>query len=134
MQKIDYIMVTVSDMTRSVEFYRHRLGLGLKFASPDWTEFESGGTTLVLHGGGQQRGQVDEVETGPKYAGTCSIGFSVQNVEQIYRELLARDVIFTMPPTLQEKEGIQLAVCVDPDGLPISFAETVQNAQAQAGP
>jgi hypothetical protein len=28
-----------------------------------------------------------------------------------------------MPPTDQPTEGIRLAVCVDPDGLPISFAE-----------
>ena len=28
-----------------------------------------------------------------------------------------------MPPTEQVNEGIRLAVCVDPDGLGISFAE-----------
>ena len=44
--QIDYIMVTVSDMARSVEFYRDKLGLTLKFASPEWTEFQTGATTL----------------------------------------------------------------------------------------
>ena len=58
--QIDYIMVTVSDMARSVEFYRDKLGLTLKFASPEWTEFQTGATTLsTAHGGGQQREQVD---------------------------------------------------------------------------
>jgi hypothetical protein len=28
-----------------------------------------------------------------------------------------------MPPTEQANEGIRLAVCIDPDGLGISFAE-----------
>jgi hypothetical protein len=28
-----------------------------------------------------------------------------------------------VPPTEQANEGIRLAVCIDPDGLTISFAE-----------
>jgi lactoylglutathione lyase len=50
--KIDYTMVVVSDMERSVAFYRDKLGVPLKFQSPEWTEFQTGGTTLALHGGG----------------------------------------------------------------------------------
>ena len=50
--QIDYTMVIVSDMQRSVEFYRDKLGIPLKFQSPDWTEFATGTTTLALHGGG----------------------------------------------------------------------------------
>jgi catechol 2,3-dioxygenase-like lactoylglutathione lyase family enzyme len=45
-------MVTVSDMERSVRFYRDTLGLKLRFQSPDWSEFDLGPTTLALHGGG----------------------------------------------------------------------------------
>jgi hypothetical protein len=30
-----------------------------------------------------------------------------------------------MPPSEQANEGIRLAVCVDPDGLAVSFAETI---------
>ena len=32
--KVDYVMVDVSDMSRSVAFYRDTLGLALKFESP----------------------------------------------------------------------------------------------------
>jgi lactoylglutathione lyase len=46
--QIDYTMVVVSDMQRSVEFYRDLLGIPLKFQSPDWTEFQTGTTTLAL--------------------------------------------------------------------------------------
>ena len=45
--------VMVSDMERSVQFYRDTLGLKLRFQSPDWTEFDLGTTTLALHGGGK---------------------------------------------------------------------------------
>ena len=41
-KQIDYTMVVVSDMERSVEFYRDKLGIPLKFQSPDWTEFQTG--------------------------------------------------------------------------------------------
>ncbi|MGH9966880.1 MAG: VOC family protein [Pyrinomonadaceae bacterium] len=122
-KQIDYTMVIVSDMARSIEFYRDRLGIPLKFESPDWTEFQTGTTTLALHGGGipQQRkdGGAD------KDAGTCSIGFNVEDVDKTYEELKAKGVFFVMPPTQREGEGIKLAVCVDPDGLPVSFAQVI---------
>jgi lactoylglutathione lyase len=121
--KVDYVMVTVSDMGRSVEFYRDKLGVPLKFESPDWTEFQTGATTLALHGGGKP--QPPSSDFGPK-AGACSIGFNVPNLDQAYEELKAKGVRFVMPPKLQEGEGIKLAVCIDPDGLPVSFAESIR--------
>jgi len=121
--KVDYVMVTVSDMGRSVEFYRDKLGVPLKFESPDWTEFQTGETTLALHGGGKP--QPPSGDFGPK-AGTCSIGFNVPNLDQTFEELKAKGVRFVMPPKLQEAEGIKLAVCIDPDGLAVSFAESTR--------
>ena len=47
--KVDYVMVNVSEMGRSVAFYRDTLGLLLKFESPGWSEFQTGATTLALH-------------------------------------------------------------------------------------
>ena len=123
--QIDYAMVVISDMRQSVEFYRDKLGMPLKFESPDWTEFQTGATTLALHGGGLKReGRQDE----SSYAGTCSIGFNVSNLDQTFGELQARGVQFVMPPTQREGEGIKLAVCLDPDGLPISFAQVLPRA------
>jgi len=111
-------MVMVSDMTRSVQFYRDTLGIPLRFESPEWTEFETGSTVLALHGGGKPAAKSAE-----RAAGTASIGFYVENLVQKYDELKAKGVGFLMPPTEREEEGIKLAVCLDPDGLPISIAE-----------
>ena len=74
--QIDYTMIIVSDMDRSVEFYRDKLGIPLKFQSPDWTEFQTGATTLALHGGGVRQDQAPGGDPS-KQAGTCSIGFNV---------------------------------------------------------
>jgi len=119
---VDYIMVTVSEMARSVEFYRDKLGLVLKFESPEWTEFQTGATTLALHGGGAPQAASKGDDPGEAYAGTCSIGFTVENLESTFENLRAKGVHFVMPPTQREGEGLKLAVCLDPDGLPISFA------------
>ena len=122
--QIDYTMIIVSDMSRSVEFYRDKLGIPLKFESPEWTEFQTGATTLALHGGGvrQEAGHNGDPS---KQAGTCSIGFNCDDVDKTFEELKARGVVFVMPPTQREGEGIRLAVAIDPDGLPVSFAQMI---------
>ncbi len=120
--KLDYAMVNVSDMGRSVAFYRDTLGIALKFESPGWSEFQTGTTTLALHlapAADHQHGH-----SGPT-AGSCSLGFSVADLDKAYAELQARGARFAIPPMDQPEEGIRLAVCMDPDGLGISFAQAI---------
>ena len=123
-KQMDYTMIVVSDMARSVRFYRETLGIPLKFESPDWTEFATGSTTLALHGGGVPREYHDTGDQS-KTAGSCSIGFSVDDLDKTYEDLKAKGVRFVMPPTAREGQGIKLAVAIDPDGLPISFAQMI---------
>ena len=119
---VDYVMVNVSDMARSVAFYRDVLGLPMRVETPGWSEFDTGTTTLALHLAPSVG--VAPAQGGPT-AGTCSIGFSVPSVDEAYEALAARGAHFVMAPTTQEAEGIRLAVCVDPDGLAVSFAESI---------
>ena len=128
--EVHYIMVTVSDMKRSIEFYRDKLGLPLKFESPGWSEFLTGSSTLALHGGGKPNPAAKEANNQETpYAGTCSIGFSATDLEKTYEELKSRGVEFVMPPTRRDQEGIKLAICTDPDGLAVSFAQMLDAAQ-----
>jgi len=120
-------MVMVSDMDRSVRFYKDTLGLKMRFQSPDWTEFDTGSTTLALHGGAKAAPPAPPAKE--QIAGTVSIGFRVDNLEQTYEELKANGTRFVMPPTLRENEGIRLAVALDPDGLGISFAEVIGHGE-----
>jgi lactoylglutathione lyase len=125
-RQVDYVMVIVSDMIRSIRFYRDTLGLSLKFESPDWSELQTGTTTLALHGGGKPgSGGFHEPGEGMT-AGTCSIGFNADDLDSLYEELKSKGVHFIMPPTLRKDEGIRLSVCLDPDGLPISIAERLR--------
>jgi lactoylglutathione lyase len=122
-----YLMVNVSDMARSVAFYRDTLGLRLKFESPEWTEFDTGTTTLALH-----RAPCPDAKpagfTGPM-AGSCSFGFSVEDLDATCRGLQSKGTRFLMPPTLREEEGIRLAVFLDPDGLAISIAQSLARVE-----
>src|SRR2546422_27696 len=117
-------MVMVSEMDRSVRFYHDTLGLQLRFQSSDWTEFDVGSTTLALHSGGVPGSPEKE-----RYAGRASIGFNVENVDKVFEELKAKGVRVAMPPTERAGEGIRLAVMLDPDGLPISFSQTVSRSK-----
>src|SRR5207247_827175 len=119
-------IVMVSDMERSVRFYRDTLGLKLRFQSPEWTEFDLSGTTLALHSGGKPAPPPMGKE---QFAGTASIGFTVDNVDSKFNELKARGVRFVMEPTEREGEGIRLAVAIDPDGLGVSFAQVMQRGE-----
>ncbi len=49
MFKFRHAIVFVSDMARSIVFYRDILGLPLGFESREWTEFETPGSTLALN-------------------------------------------------------------------------------------
>ena len=49
MTKLWYVILFVSDMERSVAFYRDVLGWPLTCHSPERTEFATEGMTLALH-------------------------------------------------------------------------------------
>jgi len=64
-----------------------------------------------------------------RYAGRASIGFNVENVDKVFEELKSKGVRVAMPPTERAGEGIRLAVMLDPDGLPLSFSQTVSQSR-----
>ena len=64
-KKIDYTMIMVTDMKRSLHFYRDILGFRVRFESEFWTEFDTEGTTLALHGGAPEEFGVLVVGPGP---------------------------------------------------------------------
>ncbi len=118
-QKPDYIIVFVSDMQRSVAFYRDVLGLPLKFTSPGWTEFNTGSTTIALHTTGGE-GFPQHVSLPPP--GNAQIGFMVDDIQSAYEALQAQGASFSLPPQKQNS-GVILAVLNDPDGLGITLQQ-----------
>lgn len=124
MKAVDYTIVFVSDMKRSVEFYRDVLGMPLKFESPGWSEFATEGSTLGLHPGSPPTAATP-VPGARAPAGTCQPGFQVPDLEAFHREVMAKGIRCLQPPQMQDF-GSKLAVYADPDGLCFSVAEASQ--------
>ena len=116
--RVNYAIVFVSDMKRSVAFYRDVLGLPLRFESSHWTEFATDGATLALHLGGQAKTAGDAKDPP---AGRCRPGFSVPNLDEFHTKMVANGVRCLQPP--KDVFGARVAQYADPDGLVISVGE-----------
>ena len=115
--RLNYAIVFVSDMKRSVSFYRDVLGLPLRFESPGWTEFATEGATLALHASEKPNPDKDPQQV----AGRCRPGLSVANLDDFHKRTIEKKV-----PCLQEPKlvfGAKIAQYADPDGLAISVSE-----------
>ena len=106
---LGYAIHFVADMDRAVTFYRDTLGLTLKFASPGWTEFATGETTLALHPASAQNP-----------AGSTHLGFVSEAIDELHRELAGKGVAFTRTPT--PEHGVKLAEFVDSKGARCSLS------------
>ena len=117
--RISYAIVFVSDMKKSVAFYRDVMGLPLKFESPGWSEFLTDGATLALHASeGPPAGKDDPLRVPP---GRCRPGFSVPDLGAFHAKMLAGGVVCAEAP--REVFGARIAQYLDPDGLGISVGE-----------
>ncbi len=117
--RINYVIVFVSDMKRSVSFYRDVLELPLRFESPEWTEFATEGATLALHVG-EAAGRKSASPQKPR-AGQCRPGWSVSNLDEYHKRMVERNVPCIQEPA--ETFGARIAQYSDPDGLAISVSE-----------
>ncbi len=101
--RLSYAIKFVADMDRAVAYHRDVLGLTLKFATPFWSEFATGETTLALHPSSDQNP-----------AGSVQVGFSVDDLDAFYAERNGKDIDFTRPPSRQE--GANLTTFRDSEG------------------
>ena len=118
MNKLSYAIVFVSDMDRSIAFYRNILGFSLTHKSHKWTEFAVNGITLALHLADAPDHNHTHATTP---AGHCQLGLTVSNLDKFHAEMVAKGVTCQQPP--KEEHFGKLAIYADPDGMPFSVAE-----------
>jgi len=126
-KQADYVIIGVSDMTRSVKFYRDTLGLPLKYETKEWSEFETGKTTIALHPASKHLKSVPGTED--ILPGTVSIGFVTPDIDKSFRELQSKGVHFVQTPVKREGEGIKLAIFLDPDGLALTISQSLERTE-----
>jgi lactoylglutathione lyase len=108
--RLNYAIKFVSDMDSAVAFYRDTLGLKLRWASPFWTEFETGDTSLALH---------PASDDNP--AGNVQLGLRVDDLDAFIGEAQANGIEITSPP--REVHGTRIARFRDPEGAEISVSQ-----------
>ncbi len=107
--RLTYTINFVDDMQKAIDFYKDRLGLALRFQSPEWSEFDTGPTTLALH-----------LASPKNPAGTFQLGFAVPDIDAAYARMKAIGVEFTSPPT--ELHGSRIARFRDSQGSECSVS------------
>jgi lactoylglutathione lyase len=116
--KVGAVILLVSNMDKSVKFYRDTMGLPLKTKSKDWTEFFNKDTVLALHPAKKKSG----IKTGSGML----VGFEVSDIDATVKKLKTKKVKFYKKPT-EEPFG-KHAIVKDPDGHLISIAEIKSKA------
>jgi predicted enzyme related to lactoylglutathione lyase len=114
-RRIDAIILLVTDMNRSIDFYKDVLGLPLKSQFPDWAEFFIKGTKLALHPINKKLKEKMHSKTG------ILIGFTVMDMDETSKTLEKKGVKFVKKP---KEEGFgKHAIIEDPDGYMISLVQ-----------
>lgn len=90
LSKIAVIMLGVTNLDKSIAFYRDRLGLKLTMQFEGFAFFDAGGLALVLNTGLAKA-------TG-RGAGATEVVFGVEHVRPAYDALRAQGVDFSQPP------------------------------------
>ena len=116
--RIGAVILLVSDMKKSLIFYRDILGMELKKESEDWIEFVKHGTTvLALH---PKKRKITKNNS-------MLVGFNVSNLESVCSELEKKEVKFYKK--LTEEPFGKHAIIKDPDGHLISLTELISKEE-----
>lgn len=110
---LDHVYYWVSDMDRSVAFYRDVLGLSLVRRDGDaWAEFDAGGPRFALHGA---------VDGHPIAPGGAAAAFEVDDLDRALAALSARGVTFGHQGDVQGYA--RFVSFLDPDGNSVQVIE-----------
>ncbi|MFI4976391.1 MAG: VOC family protein [Caulobacterales bacterium] len=104
-----HAIVFVADMDKALAFYRDTFGLTLRFATPGWSEFETGPVTLALHPASDRNP-----------AGRVQLGFTTPELEAVYAARDAVGLTFAAPPV--DEHGTLLARILDCEGAEVSLS------------
>lgn len=106
---LSYAIKYVANMDAAVRFHREQLGLSVRFESAHWSEFETGSTTLALH-----------LASEDHPAGTCQLGFRVDDLASFHAAKAGKGIQFTLAPT--QLHGQTLAKFKDSEGAECSIS------------
>jgi lactoylglutathione lyase len=124
----DYVVLVVTDLDRSLEFYAGTLGLPLGHRSGQYAQFDTGRTRLALYQReamaatlGRNLGRPDPGAPG------FELGFKVRDIDAAFEELLAAGAEPVSRP-VDRPWGQRTAYIHDPDGYLIELVDAPPTA------
>ena len=115
--RLRQVIVYVSNMERSIAFYRDTLGLPLRSESPGWSEFDVDGLTLALHISRTPGSAPEAMATGQ-----AELSLEVSDLDQAHTTSQSQGIAVN-DPMLLENLGKRIVTLRDPDGLAITLVE-----------
>ena len=141
MKNIRHFGIVVSDMEKSLHFYRDLLGLEVKRDMQEGGRFidtilglqnvkvrtikmsaENGNTLIELlqyeSHRGKKRENYEIFDLGASHA-----AFTVENIDEEYKKLKEQGIAFAAEPQISPDGKAKVTFCFDPDGVPIELVQ-----------
>jgi len=123
-KKVGNVILAVSDIDKSLQFYHEIIGLPIKNQRRSWVDLGTSGALLSLH-----PASLTAQHIGSSIENGITIGFLVGDVKSAVEELKAKGV--TVHRDIVEREAGKNAVILDPDDYLISLFEPSFDDKAQ---
>ena len=140
---VRHVGIVVSDMEKSLKFYRDLLGLKIKSLVNEEGEFldnmlahknvKNKVAKLVTEQGNALVELIDSRSYGNKKdrdfftIGASHFAFTVDDLEKTYDYLVKNGVKFTAPPQQTPDGFAKVTFCEDPDGTPIELVQVINS-------
>jgi CIC family chloride channel protein len=128
-QTLDYVVLIVSDLDRSLDFYTGVIGLGIRQRAESYAQLESGGTRLGLFTRDAMAETLGSaIDPASNSAPAFELGFKVADVDARYADLVARGATPVAEP--RDRPWSQRTAYVrDPDGHLVELVEDASGGE-----
>ena len=113
-KRVGNVILTVTDLGKSVEFYNKILGMPIKRERNNWVDLGQTGALLSLH-------PTSDTDGDSSIGNRILIGFVVGDVSSAIDELKLKNI--KIHRDIQDKPSGKNAIILDPDGYMISLFE-----------
>ena len=119
-KRVGNVILTVTDLGKSVEFYNKILGMPIKRERNNWVDLGQTGALLSLH-------PTSDTDGDSSIDNRILIGFVVGDVSSAIDELKLKNI--KIHRDIQDKSSGKNAIILDPDGYMISLFEPKFSAE-----
>ncbi len=117
------VIIAVSNLDKSIQFYNEVIGLPIKNKRNEWAELGKDGATLILHPASRS------INTGTSIENGIVVGLVVGDIESAVQELKTRNV--TIYREITSHKAGKNCIVLDPDKYMISLFEPSYEGGAQ---